>query len=158
MNRHIVELTRSEREELMEIATKGTHRSQKVLGALILLGCDRGEFNRKPLTGKALSEALKVSGRKVDRVKKRFVEDGMEAALGERQGRRERYDRKADGEFEAHLLALCCSEPPEGRSQWTLNLLADKMVELGHVDSVSYETVRKVLKKTRSSRGRRSLG
>jgi hypothetical protein len=75
------------------------------------------------------------------------VEDGLEAALGKRKPNRE-YVRKVDGDFEAHLVALSCSKPPEGRAQWSLRLLADKMMELEHVDSISYETVRKVLKKT----------
>ena len=91
-------------------------------------------------------------------MKKRFVEEGLEAALGGRQGRRPTYARKADSEFEARLVALSCSEPPEGHSQWSLRLLADRVVELGHIDSVSHETVRRVLRKTKSSRGGRSGG
>ena len=83
---------------------------------------------------------------------------GMEAALGGRQGRRPSYVRKADGEFEARLVALSCTEPPEGHSQWSLRLLADRVVEFGHIDSVSHETVRRVLKKTQSSRGGASAG
>ena len=93
----------------------------------------------------AVARILRISVRKVDRVKKRFVEEGLEAALGGRQ-RRPTYVRKADGEFEAHLVALSCSEPPEGHSQWSLRMLADRVVELGHIDSVSHETVRRVLK------------
>ena len=91
-------------------------------------------------------------------MKRRFVEEGMGAALGGRQGRRPSYERKADGEFEAHLVALSCSEPPEGHAHWSLRLLADRIVELGHIDSVSHETVRRVLKKTPSSRGGASVG
>ena len=86
------------------------------------------------------------------------MEEGLEAALGGRQGRRPTYERKADGEFEAHLVALSCSEPPQGHSQWSLRLLADRVVELGHIDSVSHETVRRVLKKTSSNRGGGSAG
>ena len=104
------------------------------------------------------AEILRISARKVDRVKKRFVEEGMEAAVGGRQGRRSSYVRKADGEFEARLVALSCAEPPEGHSQWSLRLLADRVVELGHIDSVSHETVRRVLKKTQSNRGGGSAG
>ena len=80
------------------------------------------------------------------------MEDSLEAALGRRKPNRE-YVRKVDGDFEAHLVALSCSKPPEGRAQWSLRLLADKMVELEHVDSISYETVRKVLKETSRNRG-----
>ena len=78
-------------------------------------------------------------------MKKRFVEEGMEAALGGRQGRRPTYVRKADGDFEARLVALSCGDPPEGHAQWSLRLLADRVVELGYVDRVSHETVRRVL-------------
>ena len=158
MKRYVVTLERQEREELEAITRKGSHRSQKVINALILLNCDKGEFNGHRMRGEALAEVLRISARKVDRVKRRFVEEGMEAALGGRQGRRPSYERKADGEFEAHLVALSCSEPPEGRAQWSLRLLADRVVELGYIDSVSHETVRRVLKKTPSSRGGASSG
>ncbi len=83
-------------------------------------------------------------------VKVCYVENGLGAALGEQQGRRAKYLRKADGEFEAHLVALSCSEPPEGHAQWSLRLLADRAVELGYIESVSHETIRRVLKKNRS--------
>ena len=158
MKRYMVTLQQRERKELAGITRKGSHRSQKVLNALILLNCDKGEFNERRAHGEAIAEILRISVRKVDRVKKRFVEEGLEAALGGRQGRRPSYVRKADGEFEARLVALSCAEPPEGHAQWSLRLLADRAVELGHIDSVSHETVRRVLKKTRSSRGSGSGG
>ena len=153
MKRYVVALEKEERDELAGITRKGSHQSQKVINALILLNSDEGEFNEHRARGEAIAEILHISARKVDRVKKRFVEEGMEAALGGRQGRRPSYVRKADGEFEARLVALSCAEPPEGHSQWSLRLLADRVVELGHIDSVSHETVRRVLKKTKSSRG-----
>ena len=90
--------------------------------------------------------------KKIDRVKKRFVEEGFEHALDKRKGNRI-YERKADGDFEAHLVALSCSEPPEGFSRWSLRLLADKAVELNYIDSISHEAVRCILKKTNSSPG-----
>ena len=158
MKRYVVALEKEERDELAGITRKGSHQSQKVVNALILLNCDEGEFNEHRARGEAIAEILRISARKVDRVKKRFVEEGMEAALGGRQGRRSSYVRKADGEFEARLVALSCAEPPEGHSQWSLRLLADRVVELGHIDSVSHETVRRVLKKTQSSRGGASAG
>lgn len=142
-----VTLTQEEREMLHEITTRGKHRSQKVLNALILLACDEGPFQEKKLTAEQISEVLPVSMRKVDRVKRRFVEEGFEAALVKKKPDRV-YRRKADGDFEAHLVALSCSEPPEGHAQWSLRLLADQMVELGYVESISHETVRRVLKKT----------
>lgn len=145
--RYKVTLTEQERRTLEEITTRGRHSSQKVLNALILLGCDEGPFQDKKRTGQQLADVLPVSLRKIDRVKRRFVEEGLEAALGKRKPERQ-YVKKADGDFEAHLLALSCSQPPEGYARWSLRLLADKMVELEHVDSVSHETVRRVLKKT----------
>jgi len=145
--RYKVTLSREEREGLEAIATRGKHSSQKVLNALILLGCDEGVHQERKKTSQELAEVLPVSARKIDRVKKRFVEDGLDVALEKRRAERE-YERKADGEFEARLVALSCSEPPEGYARWSLRLLADRMVELGHVDSVSHETVRRTLKKT----------
>ena len=158
MKRYVVTLEKQERDELADITRKGSHRSQKVINALILLNCDEGEFNEQKPTGEAIASVLRISARKVDRVKRRFVEEGVEAALGGRQGRRATYLRKADGEFEARLVALSCGEPPEGHAQWSLRLLADRAVELDYIDSVSHETVRRVLKKTNSSRGGASAG
>lgn len=90
--------------------------------------------------------------KKIDRVKKRFVEDGLDIALNGRKGSRI-YSKKADGDFEAHLVALSCSDPPEGFTRWSLRLLADKVVELNYINNVSHETIRRVLKKTKSSLG-----
>ena len=131
MKRYVVTLQQREREELAGITRKGSHRSQKVLNALILLNCDEGEFNERRAHGEAIAEILRISVRKVDRV------EGLEAALGGRQGRRPSYVRKADGEFEARLVALSCAEPPEGHAQWSLRLLADRAVELGHIQRVA---------------------
>ncbi len=142
-----VTLAMQERKSLEEITTSGRHSSQKVLNALILLGCDEGPFQEKKMTGQQLADVLPVSLRKIDRVKRRFVEEGLEVALEKRKPTRQ-YVKKADGDFEAHLITLSCSQPPEGYARWSLRLLADKMVELEHVDSVSYETIRRVLKKT----------
>ncbi len=157
MKRYKVTLLAEEREELEAITHKGSHRSQKVINALILLNCDKGEFNDHRARGEDMANVLRISMRKIDRVKKRFVEDGLGMALGRRQSQRH-YDRKADGELEAHLVALSCSDPPEGFARWSLRLLADRAVELEYVDSLSYETVRRVLKKTKSSRGGRLAG
>ena len=142
-----VTLDRQEREMLQEIATRGKHSSQKVLNALILLGCDQGRFQDRRLTNQQIAEALPVSMKKIDRIKRRFVEIGLDAALDKQKAKRT-YVRKADGEVEAHLIALSCGKPPQGHARWSLRLLADQMVELDYVDSISHETVRKVLKKT----------
>ena len=148
MKKYKVTLEKEERDDLENVAQKGNHRSQKVLNALILLNCDEGDFQDCRMKNKDIASVLKISLRKIDRVKKRFVEDGFEAALNGRKGERI-YEKKADGDFEAHLIALSCSEPPEGFSRWSLRLLADKVVELKYIDSVSHETVRRVLKKTK---------
>ena len=145
--RYKVTLSQEERQTLQEITTRGKHSSQKVLNALILLRCDEGPFQDRKLTAQELTKVLPVSMRKIDRVKRRFVEHGLEEALVKRKAERQ-YLRKADGDFEAHLVALSCSQPPGGHARWSLRLLADKMVELEYADSISYETVRRVLKKT----------
>ena len=157
MKKYKVTLAREERENLEAITRKGSHQSQRVLNALVLLNCDEGECNAHRARGEDIARILRISMRKLDRVKKRFVHDGLDAALGSRQGQRV-HERKADGDFEAHLVALSCGQPPEGFARWSLRLLADRVVELGYIDSVSYETVRRVLKKTKPNRGRRSAG
>jgi len=150
-------LTPEEREKLRAIVSKGRHRSQKVLNALILLNCDEETRSSEKLTDQQIAHVLQISAMKVHRVKQRFVEEGLEIALNGHESRRI-YERKADGEFEAHLVALSCSEPPQGHARWSLRLLADKVVELEYIDSVSHETIRRVLKKTKSNRGKNSNG
>ena len=152
-SRYKVTLTEAERAELEAISSKGSHQSQKIISALILLNCDKGEFNEKPQTGQAIADMLHVSLRKIDRLKKQFVEEGLDAALGRRQ-RQEPSHRKVDGKLEARIIATACSKPPEGFANWTLRLLADKVVELGYVDSMSYETVQRTLKKTNLNLGK----
>ena len=144
MDKYKVTLTNEEKKQLHAITNKGSHKSQKVLNALILLNCDESE-GKKP-TNEQISDILKVSMRKIDRVKKRFVEDGLEVALNGQPRERE-YLRKVDGDLEAHLIALSCSKAPPGFARWSLRMLADKAVELEYVDSLSHETVRRVLKK-----------
>jgi hypothetical protein len=146
--RYKVTLDAEERAMLEKIATHGRHSSPKVLNALILLNCDQGRFQEQKLTNQQIADVLPVSMKKIDRVKKRFVERGLEAALDKRTTPRP-YLRKADGDVEAHLIALSCSKPPPGHARWSLRLLADQMVELEYIDSISHETVRSVLKKTR---------
>jgi len=152
MKKYIVTLTNDERKELIELISKGKHRSQKILNTLILLACDEGEFQKGRSTNKVIAKVLNVSMKKIDRVKKRFVEDGLDITLNGRKGSRI-YKKKADGDFEAHLIALSCSDPPEGFSRWSLRLLADKVVELDYIDNISHETIRRVLKKTKSNLG-----
>ena len=113
---------------------------------MILLNCDEGKFSEK-VNNEEITRVLKIGSRTIDRVKKKFVEQGFEAAL-ENSPTTRVYDKKTDGDAEAHLIALSCSKPPKGFSRWSLRLLADKMVELEYVEDISYETVRRVLKKT----------
>jgi len=157
MKKYKVTLEKEERESLEAITRKGSHQSQKVVNALILLNCDEGPANEKRMRGEDVANILRISMRKIDRVKRRFVEEGLEAAVGGRQGQRF-HERKADGDFEAHVVALSCSKPPPGFARWSLRLLADRVVELQYIDSVSYETIRRVLKKTNSNRGKKSAG
>ena len=152
MKKYIVTLTKDERDFLQAITSKGKHKSQKVINALILLGCDEGEFQEKRSTNEGISRVLKIGMRKIDRIKKRFVELGMEITLNGQKGSRI-YAKKIDGEFEAHLIALSCSDPPEGFAKWSLRLLADQIVELKYIDKISHETIRQALKKTKSNLG-----
>ena len=140
-----VTLTKEEREELMAIINKGTHSSQRYRSAYIILNADRGEFADR-VTNEEMAKVLKVGMRTIDRIKRRFVEDGLDAALERKESER-KYERKADGDVEAHLIALSCGNPPKGFGRWSLRLLADKMVELNYVENISHETVRTVLKK-----------
>lgn len=146
MKKYVVTLIEEERNFSTEMTSKGTHRSQKVLNALILLACDEGEYQNIRSTNAEISKVLNISMRKIDRVKRRFVEEGLDVALNGKKSDRV-YEKKADGDFETHIIALFCSKPPEGFLRWSLRLLADRAVELKYIDSISHETVRRVLKK-----------
>lgn len=152
MIRYRVKLTEAEVAELSAIISKGAHSTYTFRNAYILLNCDEGDYGQK-VTNEPLAKMLRVNARTIERVKKRFVEEGWEAVLQRKPSSRT-YNRKVDGDVEAHLVQLCCSEPPKGRARWSLRLLADKMVELKYVDSLSYVTVREVLKKMNSSLGK----
>ena len=152
MIRYTIKLTKKEVEELMSIVNKGSHTSQAFRTAYILLNCDEGKYSEK-VTNEQISKVLKIGMRTIDRVKKKFIEEGFEACLERRPTTRE-YERKADGDVEAKLVTLCCSEPPKGFAKWSLRLLADKMIELKYVESISYVTVRTVLKKMNLSLGK----
>lgn len=157
MRKYRVTLEEEERTNLKNITQKGSHRSQKVLNALILLNCDEGPFQDNAVKNKDVAAVLKVSMKKIDRAKKRFVKEGLEIALNGRKGERV-YKKKTDGDLEAHLVALSCSKPPEGFSRWSLRMLADQVVALNYIDGISYETVRRVLKKTKSNPGESKAG
>lgn len=149
--KYIVTLTDVERTDLHNLIAAGKGAARRLAHARILLKADSG------LTDEAIADAVEVSRPTVERVRKRFVEEGFKAALDPRRPERPR-PRKLDGRQEAHLVALACSAPPDGQARWTLRLLADHMVELAHVDALSHETVRRTLKKTISSRGASGSG
>ena len=144
--KYIVTLTEEERRMLQEMLSRGKAAARKLTHARILLKADVAAGG-PGWNDESIAEALEVGRATVERVRKEFVEEGLEAALERRKPRRQ-YRRKLDGDGEAHLVALACQKPPEGRSRWTLRLLADRMVQLEYVDQISYQTVRRTLKKT----------
>jgi transposase len=152
MKRYRIDLTQEEVKELKAIISKGSHSSHTFRAAYILMNCDQGEYSEK-VTNEQISKVLKVGMRTIDRVKRRFIEGGLEAALERRESSRV-FDVKIDGDVEAKLVKICCSEPPPGFAKWSLRLLADQMVELKYVDSISHVTVRSVLKKMNLSLGK----
>ena len=140
-------LTQTEREQLKDLIAAGTAPARKLTHARILLKVDQSPEG-PAWVDEEVADAVEVSQPTVSRVRKQYFEEGMEAALNRRPPNRE-YHRKLDGEQEARLLALACSEPPEGQARWSLRLLADKLVELEIVEEeISYQTVRRTLKKT----------
>jgi len=142
-----VTLTPEEREFLNAMIRRGRGAARKLARARILLKCDEGAGG-PALSDDAVADALDVGDATVARVRQVFVEQGLEGVFEPNPGTRQ-YARKLDGDGEARLVTLACSSPPQGRSRWTLRLLADRMVLLGHAqDGLSYETVRRVLKKT----------
>ena len=144
---YIVTLTAEERDHLHALITKGKAAAYKQRHARILLKADQGPHGEH-WTDEEIERALDVHVSTVERLRKRFVEEGFEAAL-QRKEQKNRKQKKIDGRTEAHLVALACSKPPDSRKRWTLQLLADRLVALEFVDSVCPETVRKTLKKTR---------
>ena len=145
-----VELNESERTHLKQMASRGETSARKVKRALVLLKADEG------MTDSDIASGLLTSASTVGRVRTRFVKEGLDSALNERP--RPGQKRKLDGRQEAHLIAITCSDAPEGHADWTIQLLADKVVAMGFAESISLETVRQILKKTNSSRGRRRSG
>jgi transposase len=152
MTRYHIRLSQEEVKELRIIINKGSHTSQTFRAAYILLNCDEGDYSEK-VTNEQISKVLKVGMRTIDRVKKKFIEDGFEKVLERRVSSRI-YDVKIDGDVEAKLVKLCCSGPPSGFAKWSLRLLADKMVELKYIESISYVSVGNVLKKMNLSLGK----
>ena len=149
--RYPVLLTEAEREQVTRLLGAGTAPARQLTHARILLKADQGPGG-PGWVDERIADAVEVSQPTVARVRRQYVEQGLVAALNRRAPRRE-YQRKLDGEQEARLVLLACSQPPAGEARWSLRLLADKLVELEVVDTVSYQTVQRALKKTKSSRG-----
>jgi len=144
--RYRVTLTPEEREQLRLMISRGKGDARRLAHARVLLQADEAEGGPRR-TDEQIASALDTGTRTVERVRERFVEEGFDAALLPKRGQRV-YARKLDGRQEARLIALACSRPPAGKARWTLRMLADEMVELEVVDSLSHETVRQALKKT----------
>lgn len=154
MVRYTIKLKQIEVEELNKVINKGSHTSQAFRSAYILINCDKGEYSaNKEITNAEICKILKVGERTIDRVKKKFIDEGFESVL-ERRPSNQNYTKKVDGDIEAKLVQICCSQPPSGFAKWSLRLLADKMVELKYIDYISHVSVGKVLKKTNLSLGK----
>jgi len=152
-----VTLTLAERDELERLLARGKADVRKIKHAQILLKADEAQGG-PGWPDERIAEAFDAGITTVERVRRRFVEEGLASALSPYRGGKRIYERKLDGAQEAHLIALACSAPPDERARWTLRLLAQRMVELAYVDTLSYETVRQTLKKMRSSRTRGGCG
>jgi transposase len=153
MAKYRIKLSQEEVSELSSIVKKGSHTAQTYKAAYVLLNCDEGEYSLGKSTNEQISKVLKIGMRTVDRIKQKCFEGGIEHALERAESTRV-YEKKVDGDLEAEIVRLCCSESPEGFARWTLRMLADKVVELGYVDSLSHVSVYNTLKKTNLSLGK----
>ncbi len=144
-----VTLTDTERDTLYALIAAGTAPARKLAHARVLLKADQSP-DGPAWVDERIAEACEISQPTIARIRRQYVEEGLEAALNRRAPRRV-YERTLDGEQEARLVALACTAPPQGQAQWSLRLLADRLVELEVVERISYQTVRRILKKTNSS-------
>ncbi len=144
--KYLVILTETERDELRRLIAAGTATARKLTHARVLLKADQSPGG-PGWADERIVQAVEVSQPTISRIRKQYVEEGLEASLNRRAPRRQ-YHRKLDGEQEARLVAVACSDPPKGHARWSLRLLADKLVELEIVEDISYQTVGRILKKT----------
>ena len=151
VKKYHVTLNEEEYKELIELTTKGKASARKILHAQILLKLDE-TFNEKPWTIGAIKEAFRTNEHTVCQTARRFVEEGLESALNRKEQKNRHH--KITGEVEAHMVAIACSDPPEGRGSWTLQMIADRLVELKVVESISATAVGTTLKKINFSRGK----
>ena len=152
MKKYIVRLTLGERDTLLKLITSGRGPARLFARGRILLKADQSD-NGPGWPDDKISEAFDVTVQTIERIRKQFVEEGFDAVLSRRKYKQKVSRKKIDGDVEARLVALSCSEPPEGRARWTLRLLADSVIELGYVESISHEAVRQTLKKTNLNLG-----
>ena len=153
MVKYRIKLTEQEVIELTAIIKKGSHSTQSYRAAYVLLNCDEGAYSLGKSTNEQIAKVLKIGMRSIDRIKQKCVEGGLEKAL-ERAESTRIYAQKVDGNLEAKIVQLCCSEPPKGFAKWTLRMLANKVVELGYVDELSHVSVYNTLKKTNLNHGK----
>jgi hypothetical protein len=146
MVKYRIKLRKEEVAELTVIVNKGSHTSQSYRASYVLLNVDEGEFSPGKSTNAEICKVMKIGMRTIDRIKQKCFEGGIEKALEREKGSRI-YGKKVDGDLEAHILRLACSEPPEGFARWTLRMLADKVVELDYVSKLSHVSVHNTLKK-----------
>ena len=152
MKKYIVKLSKDERDTLKKVITSGRGPARLFSRAHFVLKADQGEYGPS-WPDEQISGALEVTVQTIERIRKQFIEEGFDAVLSRRPYIQKVSRKKIDGNVEAYLIALSCSEPPPGFARWTLRLLADKVVELGYVKNISHEAIRQTLKKTNLSRG-----
>ena len=157
MAKYRIKLTKDEVDELTSIIKKGSRTTQSYRAAYVLLNCDEGEYSLGKSTNEQIAKVLKIGMRTIDRIKQKCVAGGLPMAL-ERAASSRVYVGKVDGDLEAKIVQLCCSEPPKGFARWALRMLADKVVELGYVDKLSHVSVHNTLKKTNLSLGKSRVG
>lgn len=150
--KYVVQLTAAHRRRCVEMVRAGSAPARSITHAQVLLKADAGD-DGPGWTDRAIADAFGISVVTVAKIRKTFVTEGLDAALSHYRGPGREYSCKLDGRQEAHLIALACTTPPAGRVRWSLRLLAEQMVELGYVDTISHKTVGRVLKKTTCNRG-----
>jgi len=148
--KRVIKLSQRERKQLLEYTSTGNHPSKIIRRAQIVLALDTS-YGRVPENEIAIAQLLNISKQTVHNAKCDFLELGIERFLARRKRETPPVPAKVDGEFEAHLIAVCCSDPPEGYARWSVRLVAERVVELGYIDSVSHMTVSRILKKTNLS-------
>jgi hypothetical protein len=152
MKKYIIRLSPDERDALTKLTSSGRGPARMFARAHVLLKADQGTLGSSWQDEK-ISEAFDITVQTIERIRKQFIEEGLDAVLSRHEYQQKVSRKKIDGDVEAHLVALSCSKPPQGRARWTLRLLADSIVELGYVESISYEAIRQTLKKTKLNLG-----